>query len=60
MIFRIKTEIVAAGLVMTHEHEQEFSDDSNVFGRTLEYHRYLDKVMPKGYEYKLISAEQIG
>ena len=59
MRFRFVSEVVIAGIgKMRHEHTQEFADDSNVFGRVLEYHQYMYKTFPK-CEFRLIRAEQV-
>lgn len=57
MTLKIKSEVVVDGIgKMRHEHTQEFADDSNVFGRVLEYHQYMYNTFPK-CEFRLISAE---
>lgn len=59
MKFRIRSEIHVPGIGwMGHTHEQEFDDDSNVFGRVYEYRQYIYKTFP-GCDYKLISAKQV-
>ena len=40
------------------EHIQEFSADSNVFGRALEYREYMHRTFPK-CEFRLLGAEQV-
>ena len=58
MLFDIETEVYINGFgKANHKHTQEFADDSNVFGRVLEYHQYMEKVFP-GCEYKLIKAKE--
>ena len=58
MIFRMKSKVMLYGMECTHEHEQEFDDNSNVFGRVLEYHQYMERTFPN-MPFKLISAEQL-
>ena len=59
MKFEIKTEVKIPSVgVTTHKHTQEFADDSNVFGRVIEYREYIRRLFPN-CEYKLISAKQI-
>ena len=56
MKYDIVSEVIVEGIgKMKHEHTQVFDDDSNVFGRVLEYHHYMYKTFPK-CEFKLISA----
>lgn len=58
MTFYITSEVFVDGIgKMRHEHTQEFAEDSNVFGRVLEYHQYMDKTFPK-CEYRLVKAER--
>lgn len=58
MKFDIISEVFINGIgKMRHEHTQEFSEDSNVFGRVLEYHQYMYKAFPN-CEFKLIKAMQ--
>lgn len=60
MKFDIESEVFIDGLgKFRHSHTQEFADDSNVFGRVLEYHEYMYKVFPN-CEFKLISAKERG
>ena len=59
MKFRIFSEVSIAGVgKVKHEHIQEFSDDSNVFGRVLEYREYMLRTF-RGCEFKLILAERV-
>ena len=39
-------------------HTQTFADDSNVFGRVLEYHQYMHKAFPN-CDFKLIKATEV-
>ena len=58
MVFNITSEVIVKGIgKMHHRHTQEFADDSNVFGRVLEYHQYMHKTFPK-CEFKLIKVER--
>lgn len=59
MKFEIKSEVIVSGIgKMKHTHIQEFADDSNVFGRVLEYHRYMYKTFPQ-CDFCLIKAKEI-
>lgn len=58
MKFKSTSEVVIGGIVMKHEHTQEFADDSNVFGRVLEYHEYMHKMFPQCL-FRLLHAECI-
>ena len=59
MKFEIASEVIVNGIgKMRHEHVQDFSEDSNVFGRAFEYREYMRKTFP-GCEFKLIKAKQI-
>ena len=40
-----------------HEHIQEFDEDLNVFGRVLEYHKYMYKTFPK-CDFELVKIEK--
>ena len=52
-----KVQIDGVG-ICTDEYIHEFDDDSNVFGRILEYHQRMYKVFPN-CEFRLISAEVV-
>lgn len=59
MIFKITSQVVVAGIgIITDEHKQEFADDSNVFGRILEYHKYMYQTFPN-CKFRLISAQEV-
>lgn len=59
MKFKVESEVYVDGIgKMSHTHTQEFTDDSNVFGRVLEYHQYMYKTFPK-CESRLIKATEI-
>ena len=59
MRFEIKSEVTIDGIgELKHTHEQEFSEDSNVFGRALEYRQYMRSAFPR-CEFRLIEAHEI-
>ena len=59
MKFRIFSEVSIAGIgKVKHEHVQEFSDDSNVFGRALEYRECMRRMF-RGCEFRIVRAEKI-
>ena len=59
MKFEVLSEVIVEGIgKMKHTHTQEFADDSNVFGRALEYHQYMYRNFPK-CEFRLIKAKEI-
>lgn len=59
MKFKMISEVRVNGIGnMRHTHTQEFADDSNVFGRVLEYHQYMYKTFPK-CEFRLIKATEL-
>lgn len=59
MKFHIESEVCVDGIgKMHHSHTQEFADDSNVFGRVLEYHQYMYKTFPK-CEFRMIKAKEL-
>ena len=59
MTFRITTEVIIPAIgKFIHEHTQEFSDNSNVFGRVAEYRKYIHEMFPE-CRYQLISAEEV-
>lgn len=59
----MKFEIISKVYIPTignlkNTHIQEFSEDSNVFERALEYRKYMYKQFPN-CDFELISAKQI-
>ena len=59
MKFEIESSVSVTGLGnLMHYHTQEFSEDSNVFGRVLEYHEYMKKTFPN-CDFKMISAKEV-
>lgn len=60
MRFKVESEVIIEGVgKFCHEHEQEFDDNLNVFGRVLEYHKYMYRTFPR-CEFRLIKAKEIG
>ena len=58
MTYDIISEVIVEGIgKMKHQHTQTFADDNNVFGRVLEYHKYMYQTFPR-CEFKLISATE--
>lgn len=58
MKFQIVSEVIVKGIgKIKHEHTQEFADDSNVFGRSLEYRQYMHKTFPE-CDFELVSAKK--
>ena len=56
---RIISEVSVRGIgKIKHIHEQIFSEDSNVFGKILEYHKYMRKTFP-GCEFELKEVKEI-
>ena len=56
MRFKVESEVIIKGIgTCRHEHIQDFSEDLNVFGRVLEYHKYMYKTFPD-CQFKLIRA----
>lgn len=59
MRFKLESEVFVEGIgKMKHTHTQTFADDSNVFGRVLEYHQYMYKTFPN-CKFKLIKAMEL-
>ena len=59
MKFKMESEVYIDGIgKMTHTHTQEFADDSNVFGRVLDYHKYMYQTFPN-CDFRLIKATEI-
>lgn len=59
MKFKIESEVIVEGIGKAkHSHTQEFADDSNVFGRVLEYHKYMHETFP-GCEFRAIKATEV-
>ena len=57
--FKVFSEVIIPSIgKIKHEHTQEFSDDSNVFGRAYEYRQYMRKTFPN-CDFKLIEAKEI-
>ena len=55
---KVTSSVNMFGLICRHEHEMEFEDDENVFGRILKYHKYMEETFP-GKEFKLIKTTLI-
>lgn len=59
MKFEVLSEVIVEGIgKMKHQHTQTFADDSNVFGRVLEYHQYMYKTFPQ-CDFRLIKAKEV-
>lgn len=59
MKYRITSEVRVGGIgKVKHIHEQAFSEDENVFGKILEYHKYMRKTFP-GCEFELKEVKEI-
>lgn len=59
MTYRILSEVKINGIgKVKHIHEQTFSEDSNIFGKILEYHKYMRKTFP-GCEFELKEVKEI-
>jgi len=59
MKFKVESVVFVKGIGrMKHSHTQEFTDDSNVFGRVLEYRQYMRKTFPN-CEFRLIKATEV-
>lgn len=57
--YSIESEVYIKGLgTCHHSHQQKFKSEVNVFGRVLEYHKYMYSTFPN-CEFKLISAKLI-
>ena len=56
MTFIVISKVCMYGMTFRHTHEQEFTDDSNVFGRALEYRQHMRKQFPNADSFELISA----
>lgn len=59
MVFEIESKVVMYGITFKHCHKQIFDDDSNVFGRALEYRRYMHKKFPNASDIELIKVRRI-
>lgn len=55
---KVLSEVNLCGMICTHEHEMQFDDDENVFGRVLKYHQYMRETFP-GKEWRLVKTELI-
>ena len=59
MKYRMKSKVMIDGIgTVTHEHTQDFGNTSNVFGRVLEYHRYMQRMFPD-CKFELVSAKEV-
>ena len=59
MTFEVKSEVIIPAVgKLIHEHRQDFPKNSNVFGRVLEYRKYMENVFP-GCKYTVISARRV-
>ena len=57
MKFKIVSKVDLLG-GMKHEYIHEFPDDSNVFGRVLDYHEHMRKTFGNR-KFEMISAKEI-
>ena len=58
-LYKVISKVVVPSIgVITDEHTQEFRDDLNVFGRVLEYHKYMYSTFPS-CKFELLKATQI-
>ena len=58
MKFKITSEVYILGMWMKHEYIHNFPDDSNVFGRVLDYHKHMEDTF-KSREFRLLKAEEL-
>lgn len=59
MKFEITSEVIIPGIgKANHTHIQEFEDDSNVFSRVSEYHKYMHTTFPE-CEFRLVEARKL-
>lgn len=59
MKYEVLSEVIIPSIgTLKHEHTQSFDDDSNVFGRVLEYHKYMYRTFPN-CKFRLIKAKPI-
>ena len=57
--YEILSEVYFEGLAtFKHSHKQSFPEELNVFGRVLEYHKYMYKTFPNR-KFKLIEAKLV-
>lgn len=58
MKFKIISRVTMFGMNVEHEHIQQFDDNSNVFGRALEYRQYMRREFPN-MNFELVQATEI-
>jgi len=58
MKFKITSQVHIGSFLMKHEYVHDIPDDSNVFGRVLDYHKHMSETFPK-CEYRLLNAEEL-
>lgn len=58
MKFKVRSEVLFGDMVITDTYVHEFADDSNVFGRVLEYHQRMYKAFPN-CRFRLIEAKEL-
>lgn len=59
MKFKVTSTVTVPGIGnMGYTHEQHFDNDSNVFGRVLEYRQYMQRMFP-GCKFKMEKAERM-
>lgn len=58
MKYEVVSSVNVFGIIFTDTYIHEFDDDSNVFGRVLEYHKRMHEVFPHK-EFKLVKATLI-
>ena len=57
MKFKLTSHVDILG-GMKHEYVHDFPDDSNVFGRMLDYHKHMEQTFPRR-KYRLLKAEEL-
>lgn len=59
MKMKIESEVIVPGVgKVRHTHEQEFEDNSNVFGLVSDYREYMKKLFP-GCEFKALKVKRV-
>ena len=59
MIYEITIRVKWRGLTATETYKQEFADNSNVFGRVLEFRQRIKKFYPNAIDYEIIKAKRL-
>ncbi len=59
MTYEITIRVKLGGLTCTETYKQEFADNSNVFGRVVEFRQRIKTIYPNARDYEIIKAKRL-